>query len=484
MRRRKGRRRPSIGVSFEVGDGRDVRAARSVGLRQDDHAADDQPAGGADVGQDLHRRPRYRRGRSGGAAARHRLRDPADRALPQHDGRREHRRRAAAARLGRRRAAAAAPRSCWRCSRLPPAQFVDRYPNELSGGQAQRVGVARALAVDPPVLLMDEPFAALDPVNREAIQDEFLRMQRTLRKTILFVSHDIDEAVKMADRIAIFHSGRLVQYAAPDEMLAHPGRRFRRGLRRQRPHVEAAAAHPRARRHDDGYAPSTARRRRRRRSRRTTTCAASRRSSSSTAPTSLRCVDADGRVVGIVTRDAVAARLARRRADDERDRDSRPARSCRTWCSAGIAVAIAWGLYASGLAAEILRYRKDIVYLTKQHLVLVAVSGSAAIVSGVAHRDLAVAAMDGALGGRRDPGGQHGHVDPDAGQARADDVAARHRRAARDRRAVDRDAAADHSQHVRRDSRGAGASRRRRARHGHGTVGDPAPASSCRTRCS
>ena len=109
---------------------------------------------------------------------------------------------------------------------LPPAQFADRYPNELSGGQAQRVGVARALAVDPPVLLMDEPFAALDPVNREAIQDEFLRMQQKLRKTILFVSHDIDEAVKMADRIAIFHAGRLVQFAAPDELLARPADAF------------------------------------------------------------------------------------------------------------------------------------------------------------------------------------------------------------------------------------------------------------------
>jgi osmoprotectant transport system ATP-binding protein len=109
---------------------------------------------------------------------------------------------------------------------LEPAQFLDRYPNELSGGQAQRVGVARALAVDPPVLLMDEPFAALDPVNREVIQDEFLRMQQTLRKTILFVSHDIDEAVKMADRIAIFRAGKLVQFAPPDELLARPADDF------------------------------------------------------------------------------------------------------------------------------------------------------------------------------------------------------------------------------------------------------------------
>ena len=113
---------------------------------------------------------------------------------------------------------------------LPPEEFADRYPNELSGGQAQRVGVARALAVDPPVLLMDEPFAALDPVNRETIQDEFLRIQGKLGKTILFVSHDIDEAVKMADRIAIFHSGRLVQFAAPDEMLAHPADAFVAGF--------------------------------------------------------------------------------------------------------------------------------------------------------------------------------------------------------------------------------------------------------------
>jgi len=113
---------------------------------------------------------------------------------------------------------------------LEPAQFLDRYPNELSGGQAQRIGVARALAADPPVLLMDEPFGALDPVNREVIQDEFLRMQRTLRKTVLFVSHDIDEAVKMADRIAIFRAGRLVQFAAPDTMLAHPADEFVAGF--------------------------------------------------------------------------------------------------------------------------------------------------------------------------------------------------------------------------------------------------------------
>ena len=113
---------------------------------------------------------------------------------------------------------------------LEPKEFLDRYPNELSGGQAQRVGVARALAADPPVLLMDEPFGAVDPVNREVIQDEFLRMQQKLRKTVLFVSHDIDEAVKMADRIAIFRAGRLEQYAAPDELLARPANDFVAGF--------------------------------------------------------------------------------------------------------------------------------------------------------------------------------------------------------------------------------------------------------------
>src|SRR6202162_1244796 len=102
---------------------------------------------------------------------------------------------------------------------LEPAQFLDRYPNELSGGQAQRIGVARALAADPPVLLMDEPFGALDPINREAIQDEFLRMQQALRKTILFVSHDIDEALLLGARIALLERGRLAGVYRPEEFL-------------------------------------------------------------------------------------------------------------------------------------------------------------------------------------------------------------------------------------------------------------------------
>ena len=109
---------------------------------------------------------------------------------------------------------------------LEPATFLKRYPKELSGGQQQRVGVVRALAADPPVMLMDEPFGAIDPINREVIQDEFLKMQDTLRKTIMFVSHDIDEAVKMGDKVAIFREGRLEQFDSPDRLLAHPRNAF------------------------------------------------------------------------------------------------------------------------------------------------------------------------------------------------------------------------------------------------------------------
>jgi osmoprotectant transport system ATP-binding protein len=105
---------------------------------------------------------------------------------------------------------------------LDPGIFLRRYPKELSGGQQQRVGVVRALAADPPVLLMDEPFGAIDPINREVIQDEFMKLQAALKKTVVFVSHDIDEAVKMATRVAIFRDGRLIQYDTPDNILAHP----------------------------------------------------------------------------------------------------------------------------------------------------------------------------------------------------------------------------------------------------------------------
>ena len=227
---------------------------------------------------------------------------------------------------------------------LPPAQFLDRYPNELSGGQAQRVGVARALAADPPVLLMDEPFGALDPVNREVIQDEFLRMQEKLRKTILFVSHDIDEAVKMADRIAIFRAGRLVQYAAPDEMLAHPADEFVAGfvgsdrtLKRLRlirvREVMAPAGDGDRRRRAPAVAPDddlrrvaslflehgvdvAALRRRRRARRRHRHARRGRRAARATGASPM------------TPRAAVARR----------------ARSCRTSVLGGIALAIAWGL--------------------------------------------------------------------------------------------------------------------------------------------
>jgi osmoprotectant transport system ATP-binding protein len=109
---------------------------------------------------------------------------------------------------------------------LEPNVFLKRYPRELSGGQQQRIGVIRALAADPPLMLMDEPFGAIDPINREVIQDEFLKMNAELGKTVLFVSHDIDEAVKMGDKIAIFREGVLEQCDTPDEILANPANNF------------------------------------------------------------------------------------------------------------------------------------------------------------------------------------------------------------------------------------------------------------------
>jgi osmoprotectant transport system ATP-binding protein len=110
---------------------------------------------------------------------------------------------------------------------LDPDAMRDRYPAQISGGQRQRVGVARALAVDPPVMLMDEPFGAIDPINRERLQNEFLRLQAELRKTIIFVTHDIDEAIKMGDRIAVMRlGGKLAQYAPPAELLMSPASAF------------------------------------------------------------------------------------------------------------------------------------------------------------------------------------------------------------------------------------------------------------------
>ncbi len=113
---------------------------------------------------------------------------------------------------------------------LDPKTFADRFPHELSGGQQQRVGVARALAADPEYLLMDEPFGALDAVTREILQDELLRLQETLRKTIVFVTHDLWEAFRLADRIAIMHNGRLEQVGTKEELLRQPATDFVRQL--------------------------------------------------------------------------------------------------------------------------------------------------------------------------------------------------------------------------------------------------------------
>jgi osmoprotectant transport system ATP-binding protein len=121
-----------------------------------------------------------------------------------------------------------------------PAESAQRYPHQLSGGQQQRVGVARALAVDPPIMLMDEPFGAVDPIVRERLQDEFQKLQAEVQKTIVFVTHDIDEALKMGDRIAILkEGGTLEQYATPEDILAAPASDFvadflggERGLKR------------------------------------------------------------------------------------------------------------------------------------------------------------------------------------------------------------------------------------------------------------
>jgi osmoprotectant transport system ATP-binding protein len=109
---------------------------------------------------------------------------------------------------------------------LSPDESAGKYPNQLSGGEAQRIGVARALAADPPILLMDEPFGAVDPLTRDRLQAEFQRIQREVKKTIILVTHDLDEAIRLADRIAIMSRGRLVQYDTPERVLAHPANDF------------------------------------------------------------------------------------------------------------------------------------------------------------------------------------------------------------------------------------------------------------------
>ncbi|UXN59546.1 ABC transporter ATP-binding protein [Phyllobacterium zundukense] len=109
---------------------------------------------------------------------------------------------------------------------LDPSEMLKRYPRQLSGGQRQRIGVARALAGDPPVLLMDEPFGAIDPIARTRLQDEFRQILRRVRKTVVLVTHDLDEAIRLGDRIAIMKNGKIIQYDTPDAVLSHPADAF------------------------------------------------------------------------------------------------------------------------------------------------------------------------------------------------------------------------------------------------------------------
>src|SRR5699024_12433408 len=102
-----------------------------------------------------------------------------------------------------------------------PEEYLDRYPHELSGGQQQRIGVLRALAANPPLILMDEPFGALDPITRDSLQDEFKKLQKELDKTIVFVTHDMDEAIKLADKIVIMRDGEIVQADTPEEIISN-----------------------------------------------------------------------------------------------------------------------------------------------------------------------------------------------------------------------------------------------------------------------
>ena len=168
--------------------------------------------------------------------------------------------------LGWPRAARSATGStnCCCCCASIPTIIAEKYPHQLSGGEQQRVGVARALAADPELLLMDEPFAALDPIARAALQDELLRIQRRTGKTIVFVTHDIDEALKLASVIGVLDRGRLAQWGTPLEIIERPASDFVAefvGGRGERPEA-AGAAHGRragaARRDGRGRAAAAA----------------------------------------------------------------------------------------------------------------------------------------------------------------------------------------------------------------------------------
>ena len=144
---------------------------------------------------------------------------------------------------GTRPASRGASTSCSSSSGSTPSTTAAATRRELSGGQRQRVGLARAMAADPPLMLMDEPFGAIDPITRDRLQNEFLRLHREIRKTVIFVTHDIDEAIKMGDRIAILREGGvLAQYATPDEILASPADEFVASLRGRGPRPQAPVA--------------------------------------------------------------------------------------------------------------------------------------------------------------------------------------------------------------------------------------------------
>jgi osmoprotectant transport system ATP-binding protein len=187
---------------------------------------------------------------------------------------------------------------------MDPARYRDRYPRELSGGQKQRVGVARALAADPPVMLMDEPFGALDPITRASLQDQFLRLLYELKKTIVFVTHDIDEALKMGTRIAILRAGRLVQFDRPEAILARPADPFVEAFVGGDRALKRLALLPVASRVAPGPPPAGAPRIARASDLRTALSALLGADADTGAV-----IDADGRVCGVVTLAAIRAAL-------------------------------------------------------------------------------------------------------------------------------------------------------------------------------
>ena len=248
----------------------DLRARRAVGLRQDDAPQDGQPADRADLRPDPDRRRRQSPSRDVTELRR------GIGYVIQQVGLFPHQT------IGQN--VATVPRLLgWPAARqreraeelltlvgLDPARYRDRFPRQLSGGERQRVGVARALAADPPIMLMDEPFGAVDPIVRERLQNEFLRLQEELAKTILFVTHDIDEAIKMGDLVAVMQlGGKLAQFAPPAEILANPASEFvarfvgaDRGLKRlslsrvSRPGPASGGRRPGRRRRAPRHAPA------------------------------------------------------------------------------------------------------------------------------------------------------------------------------------------------------------------------------------